>query len=355
MARRGALARRRSAGSRACESGRAASTCSRLPRRTSAAPPATLHVACGNSPTTCTAPTATSTIRSPTPSLFSFNSPLGACETCRGFGRVIGVDYGLVIPDEAKTLRDGAVKPWQTQSFKECQDDLRKFAQQARRSARRALARLAREHKRLGPRRRRRLGELEQVVAGQLVRRASASSSGSKPRPTRCTCACCCRAIARTRRADCDGARLKTRRVAMATRQSRATPIAVLAAAAALTRRAASKLGATRRCKRCPGSRVHDLMLLPIERTRAFFDDVQLPQPLDEATDLLLGEIRARLEISVPTSASAISRSIGSRARCRAAKSSASISRPRSALRWSTRCSCSTSRRSACIRATCGA
>jgi excinuclease ABC subunit A len=35
----------------------------------------------------------------PQPALFSFNSAYGACETCRGFGRVIGVDYGLVIPD----------------------------------------------------------------------------------------------------------------------------------------------------------------------------------------------------------------------------------------------------------------
>src|SRR6185295_3862350 len=64
----------------------------------------------------------------PTPSLFSFNSPLGACETCRGFGRVIGIDFGLVIPDESKTLREGAIKPWQTQSFKECQDDMARFA-----------------------------------------------------------------------------------------------------------------------------------------------------------------------------------------------------------------------------------
>jgi len=46
----------------------------------------------------------------PTPGLFSFNSPVGACETCRGFGRVIGVDYGLVIPDESKTLREGAIR-----------------------------------------------------------------------------------------------------------------------------------------------------------------------------------------------------------------------------------------------------
>jgi excinuclease ABC subunit A len=66
----------------------------------------------------------------PNPSTFSFNSPLGACESCRGFGRVIGFDLGLVIPDESKTLREGAVKPWQTKSFEECQRDLEKFAPQ---------------------------------------------------------------------------------------------------------------------------------------------------------------------------------------------------------------------------------
>ena len=44
----------------------------------------------------------------PVPNLFSFNSPMGACETCRGFGRTIGIDYGLVIPDETKSLAEGA-------------------------------------------------------------------------------------------------------------------------------------------------------------------------------------------------------------------------------------------------------
>ncbi len=63
-----------------------------------------------------------------TPGLFSFNSPIGACETCRGFGRVIGVDLGLVVPDESKTLAEGAVKPWQTESYRECQADLEKMA-----------------------------------------------------------------------------------------------------------------------------------------------------------------------------------------------------------------------------------
>jgi excinuclease ABC subunit A len=45
------------------------------------------------------------------PNLFSFNSPLGACETCRGFGRIIDIDLDLVIPDPASPQR-GAIKPW---------------------------------------------------------------------------------------------------------------------------------------------------------------------------------------------------------------------------------------------------
>ncbi|MDO4591303.1 MAG: excinuclease ABC subunit A, partial [Comamonadaceae bacterium] len=60
----------------------------------------------------------------PMPSLFSFNSAVGACEACRGFGRVIGVDWGLVIPNDKLTLRTGAIKPIQTPGWKEIQDDL---------------------------------------------------------------------------------------------------------------------------------------------------------------------------------------------------------------------------------------
>jgi excinuclease ABC subunit A len=67
----------------------------------------------------------------PTPSMFSFNSPVGACDTCRGFGRVIGVDYGLVIPNDKLTLRNGAIKVFQTPAWKECQDDLMRHAEAA--------------------------------------------------------------------------------------------------------------------------------------------------------------------------------------------------------------------------------
>ena len=48
----------------------------------------------------------------PVPNLFSFNSPVGACDTCRGFGRVIGMDPDLVVPDPRLSLAQGAVKPW---------------------------------------------------------------------------------------------------------------------------------------------------------------------------------------------------------------------------------------------------
>lgn len=44
--------------------------------------------------------------------LFSYNSPLGACPACRGFGRVIGIDWDKVIPDPEKSLRDGAIRAW---------------------------------------------------------------------------------------------------------------------------------------------------------------------------------------------------------------------------------------------------
>ena len=67
----------------------------------------------------------------PIASMFSFNSPVGACEACRGFGRVIGVDYNLVIPNDKLTLRAGAIKPMQTPAWSECQDDLMRHAETA--------------------------------------------------------------------------------------------------------------------------------------------------------------------------------------------------------------------------------
>ena len=52
----------------------------------------------------------------PTPGLFSFNSPFGACPACKGFGKVIELDLGRVIPDPAKSIGEGAIRPWATAS-----------------------------------------------------------------------------------------------------------------------------------------------------------------------------------------------------------------------------------------------
>ncbi len=108
----------------------------------------------------------------PAPSSFSFNSPLGACETCRGFGRVIGLDFGLVVPDESKTLAGGAVKPWQTESSTNARTTWRNT-----RALRGSAAwthpwrELSAEAPALGARGRAGVGELAQVLAGSVVRR----------------------------------------------------------------------------------------------------------------------------------------------------------------------------------------
>jgi excinuclease ABC subunit A len=197
----------------------------------------------------------------PTPAMFSFNSPVGACETCRGFGRVIGVDFGLVVPDESKTLREGAVRPWQTASFKECQDDLAKYAKKRRIPMDVAFKDLDEKHRHWVLE-----GEPEWV-------------SWRKSWP-----------------GVWYGARrffkwLETKAYKM--------HIRVLL----------SKYRAYTECVQCLGMRlkpdaqlwkldgrsIHDLTLLPIEKNSEFFNNLALPAPLDEATDLLLGEIRTRL------------------------------------------------------------
>jgi excinuclease ABC subunit A len=64
------------------------------------------------------------TLRQPTAALFSFNSPLGACPKCRGFGRVIGIDLEKAVPDKSLSIAQGAVKPFQGERGDECQRDL---------------------------------------------------------------------------------------------------------------------------------------------------------------------------------------------------------------------------------------
>jgi len=197
----------------------------------------------------------------PTPAAFSFNSPIGACETCRGFGRVIGVDFGLVVPDESKTLREGAIRPWQTASFKECQDDLAKYAKKRGIPLDTSWRELGAAHR-------------DWVLEGE---REWVSWRKSWP-----------------------GTWYGVRRF-FKWLESKAYKMHI--------RVLLSRYRAYTECEACGGTRlkpdaalwkldgrsIHDLMLLPLVRTRELFDSLALPAPLDEATDLLLGEIRTRL------------------------------------------------------------
>jgi excinuclease ABC subunit A len=59
------------------------------------------------------------TFSEPEPLLFSFNSPIGACPTCQGFGRIIGIDWQKVIPDPRKTLKQKPFAPWNTPAYED--------------------------------------------------------------------------------------------------------------------------------------------------------------------------------------------------------------------------------------------
>ena len=68
------------------------------------------------------------TYRPATAPLFSFNSPIGACEKCKGFGRIIEIDYNLVTPDKSLSVDDGAIRAFQGAVYSESLRDLQRAA-----------------------------------------------------------------------------------------------------------------------------------------------------------------------------------------------------------------------------------
>lgn len=62
----------------------------------------------------------------PSVNFFSFNNPYGACRTCEGFGKVLGIDEDLVIPDKSLSVYEGAVAPWRSEVMGEWQKPLLK-------------------------------------------------------------------------------------------------------------------------------------------------------------------------------------------------------------------------------------
>jgi excinuclease ABC subunit A len=67
----------------------------------------------------------------PQPRLFSFNNPFGACATCNGFGNIIELDMGLVVPDPTKTINQGAIEPWSKPHYRSHLAELKRTAKKA--------------------------------------------------------------------------------------------------------------------------------------------------------------------------------------------------------------------------------
>jgi excinuclease ABC subunit A len=68
------------------------------------------------------------TLREPSPAMFSFNSPLGACPECRGFGKTIGLSIDRAMPDKSLSIKEGVVKAFSGETFAESQKDLERAA-----------------------------------------------------------------------------------------------------------------------------------------------------------------------------------------------------------------------------------
>ncbi|SIQ85300.1 UvrA family protein [Aromatoleum tolulyticum] len=228
----------------------------------------------------------------PTPGLFSFNSPIGACDTCRGFGRVIGVDFSLVVPDESKTLAEGAVKPWQTASYRECQDDLAKMAKKYGVAMDVPFRELPPEHR-------------QWVLEGDPEWKSWESSWPRKWYGVRHFFdwletkaykmhirVLLSRYRSYTECPACKGARLKPEALLWRLGEKKAgseigdRPQFEIHELGSVPYFAGSGQGLA----------IHELMAQPVSRVRDFIARVELPSGLDEATELLLGEIRSRLD-----------------------------------------------------------
>ncbi|NDV63116.1 excinuclease ABC subunit UvrA [Puniceicoccales bacterium CK1056] len=92
-------------------------------------------------------PGSTRRFRAASPNLFSFNSPIGACPLCRGFGRVIEIDDGLVIPDHKLSLEDGAIKAFSGAVYSESQRDLLKACKRFKIPTKTPWKKLAKKHR----------------------------------------------------------------------------------------------------------------------------------------------------------------------------------------------------------------
>ena len=228
--------------------------------------------------------------QTPIPNSFSFNSPVGACETCRGFGRVMDIDYNLVIADDNRSLAEGAVKPFQTESYRECQDDLLRYAKRKRIPIDTPWKKLKQAQK-------------NWVIAGEgdwddgvwygVERFFSWLESKSYRMHIRVLLS---KYRAYNPCPDCQAARLKPDALLWRL-GSRQDADQVLNYNQRFRHHSINI--DNKRYAELPGLTLHDVMLLPLASCYQFCQNLHLPAPIDQATDLLLAEIRSRLRYLV--------------------------------------------------------
>ncbi|MFT5446860.1 MAG: excinuclease ABC subunit A [Gammaproteobacteria bacterium] len=214
----------------------------------------------------------------PIASLFSFNSPVGACEACRGFGRTMGIDYDLVIPDGRLSLAQGAVRPWQTPAYAKCQLDLLRHAKRCKVPLDRPWGELSTRWKNwvldgdgteedgkwYGVRRY--FAWLETKAYRMHIRVLLSKYRSYEECPS------------------CSGSRLKSHALLW---RLGGTSIGINESGSNVPGSAASAL---------PGLNMPELARLPLSHVHEFIAQLKLPPPFDDATQMLLAEIRTRLK-----------------------------------------------------------
>ena len=225
----------------------------------------------------------------PNSATFSFNSAVGACPTCHGFGRTIGFDIDLIIPNPHLSLEEGCIKPWaRGRAYEQCLDDLLRVARLRRVSTSTPYCDLQ-EHQK------------NWIVNGDEDSRKNCSDywygirrffdyleGKTYSMPVRVF-------LSRYRTyqicPDCGGARVKPDALLWRL-GSRAAADAGLGARKRFL--SAANPGIAKRIDSLPGLTLHDLMLLPISNLVRFFN-LYAQEVTDEPGKVVIGQIRTRL------------------------------------------------------------
>lgn len=191
------------------------------------------------------------TFTEPSINFFSFNNPFGACQTCEGFGKIIGIDEDLVIPDKSLSVYEGAIAPWRSETMGEWLKPLLKNGIRFEFPIHRPYNELTKEQQEL-------LWNGNEYFEGinDFFKYLASKSHKIQYRVLQS------RYRGRTTCPDCRGTRLR--------KDAQYVKVA--------------------------GTSITDLVLMPIEDLTGFFNKIEVPEFEKKVSDRILTEIRSRLD-----------------------------------------------------------